>query len=64
MGKEAALYFFNAALFISFIVQRKINNKETTYKKFLVPVAIALIGEHTIQYLGNEEAEPTNAIER
>jgi hypothetical protein len=57
MGKKAALYFFSAALFISFIVQRKINNKKTAFKKCLLTVAIDLIDEHTIQYLGIEEAE-------
>ena len=58
------LYFFNAALYNLFLIHRKINNNKKTYKNFLLTVAIALIEQHESQYLGIEEAGPSNAIER
>ena len=61
---KAVLYFFNAALYNLFLIHRKINNNKKTYKNFLLTVAIALIEQHESQYLGIEEAGPSNAIER
>jgi hypothetical protein len=61
---KKVLYFLILLLLNLFLVHRKINNNKMTYKKFLLTVAIALIEQHEIQYLGTEEAEPSNAIER
>ena len=48
----------------AFLVQKKLNNNKTTYKKFLLSIAIALLEGHEIQDLGTEEAELSITIEK
>ncbi|CAK9801059.1 PiggyBac transposable element-derived protein 4 [Anthophora plagiata] len=64
--KKAVLYFFNAALFNSFLVYRKTSHNRTTYKKFLLEVAIALVEtkeEEDIQNIDTEQAGPSNVVQ-
>lgn len=57
--KKAVLYFFNAALFNSFLIHEKIVYNRTTYKKFLLKVAIELVRTEEEK----EEEEETRNID-